>query len=318
MQGMIVLEDLRLVGAIAEEGTLTGAARRLRVDHSTAFRRLGTLEKRLGVRLFERARDGYTPTAAGEAAIVTATRFDRELSDLERKIAGQDLRPSGTVRVTTTDTLLDLVGPILARLRAEQPGLVIEVATGNEFFTLTRRDADVAVRPAASAPDGLIARRIAGVATAFYASLTYSKRCCERRTREQDWLAPDDSLSHLASARWVRAEIPGDRIVFRASSLLALRCAARQSLGVAPLPCFLADADPLLVRVHGPVPELAVSLWLITHPDLRKVARVRAVLDLLAAGLAALRPLLEGRATAMPADDTSRVAEKGQDHFGAE
>jgi molybdate transport repressor ModE-like protein len=173
MQGLIGLEDLRLVHAIAAEGTLTGAARRLGVDHSTAFRRLGTLEKRLGVRLFERARDGYAPTLAGEAAIVTATRFDRELSDLERRIAGEDLRPSGPVRVTTTDTLLNLVSPIFATLRAEQPGIIIEVATGNEFFTLTRRDADVAIRPAASVPDGLVARCIATVATAFYASRTY-------------------------------------------------------------------------------------------------------------------------------------------------
>ena len=209
MQSLIGLEDLRLVHAIAAEGTLTGAARRLAVDHSTAFRRLGTLEKRLGVRLFERARDGYAPTPAGEAAIVTATLFDRELSNLERRIAGQDLRPSGTVRVTTTDTLLDLVSPILATLRAEQPGIVIEVATGNEFFTLTRRDADVAIRPAAAAPEGLVARRIGTVATAFYAA---PGRLDSRKgdVREQDWLAPDDSLSHLASARWMRAEISAD------------------------------------------------------------------------------------------------------------
>jgi molybdate transport repressor ModE-like protein len=176
MQSLIGLEDLRLVHAIAAEGTLTGAARRLGVDHSTAFRRLGTLEKRLGARLFERARDGYAPTPAGEAAIVTATHFDRELSDLERRIAGEDLRPSGTVRITTTDTLLDLVSPMFATLRAEQPGIIIEVATGNEFFTLTRRDADVAIRPAASAPEGMVARRIAAVATAFYAAPGYLKR----------------------------------------------------------------------------------------------------------------------------------------------
>lgn len=198
------------------------------------------------------------------------------------------------MRVTTTDTLLDLVSPIFATLRAEQPGIIIEVATGNEFFTLTRRDADVAIRPAASVPDGLVARRIATVATAFYASRTYVKRQGERDVRDHDWLTPDDSLSHLASARWVEAEVPKQRVIFRASSLLALRCVARQSLGVAALPCFLGDADPLLVRLDGPLPELAVSLWLITHPDLRKVARIRAVLDVLAASLVAHRPLLEG------------------------
>ena len=246
--------------------------------------------------MFERARDGYAPTPAGEAAIVTATLFDRELSDLERRIAGEDLRPSGTVRVTTTDTLLDLVSPILATLRAEQPGIVIEVATGNEFFTLTRRDADVAIRPAAAAPEGLVARRIGTVATAFYAAPGYLDSR-KGDVREQDWLAPDNSLSHLASSRWMRAQISADRIKFRASSLLALRSAARQGLGVAPLPCSVGDADPLLRRFAEPMPELAVSLWLITHPDLRKVARIRAVLDVLAAGLIAHRPLLEGTGT---------------------
>ena len=110
------------------------------------------------------------------------------------------------MRVTTTDTLLDLVSPILATLRAEQPGIVIEVATGNEFFTLTRRDADVAIRPAASAPEGLVARRIWTVATAFYASPGYLDSR-KGDVREQDWLVPDDSLSHLASARWMRGDI---------------------------------------------------------------------------------------------------------------
>src|SRR4051794_16437719 len=111
MQGHFALEDLRLVRAIGEAGTLTVAAHRLGVDHSTAFRRLGAVEKRLGVHLFERARDGYTPTHAGEAAIAAAVRI---LDDLEHRLAGEDLRPSGVVRLTTTDTLLELIAPILA------------------------------------------------------------------------------------------------------------------------------------------------------------------------------------------------------------
>ena len=102
MQSRIGWEDLRLVRAVGEAGTLTGAARRLGVDHSTAFRRLGALEERLGVRLFERARNGYAPTPAGEATLAAAERILGDLGELERRIAGEDLRPSGTVRVTTT------------------------------------------------------------------------------------------------------------------------------------------------------------------------------------------------------------------------
>src|SRR5918999_3199739 len=105
-------DELRLVLAIGRSGTLSGGARRLAIDHSTAFRRLGALEARLGVRLFERARDGYVATAAGEAVIAAAARFDETVGELERRLAGEDLRPSGTVRVTTTDTLLGLLAPL--------------------------------------------------------------------------------------------------------------------------------------------------------------------------------------------------------------
>jgi DNA-binding transcriptional LysR family regulator len=111
-------DELRLVLTIGQSGTLSGGARRLTIDHSTAFRRLGALEARLGVRLFDRAREGYVATPAGEAVIAAATSFDETVGELERRLAGQDLRPSGTVRVTTTDTLLCLLAPLFAGFRA--------------------------------------------------------------------------------------------------------------------------------------------------------------------------------------------------------
>src|SRR5687767_13524946 len=114
-------DDLKLVYAIGTAGTLSGGARRLGIDHSTAFRRLGALEAQLGVRLFDRARDGYAATPAGEAIIRDAARFDEMVGALERRLAGEDLRPSGTVRVTTTDTLLGVLAPALARFRDGHP-----------------------------------------------------------------------------------------------------------------------------------------------------------------------------------------------------
>ncbi len=300
MQGM-ALEDLRLVAAIGEAGSLTGAARRLGVDHSTAFRRLGAVEARLGLRLFERARRGYSPTPGGEEAIASAERILEELATLERRLAGRDLRPSGVVRVTTTDTLVELLTPLLADFRGEHPGITVELATSNDFFTLTRRDADVAIRPAASAPEELVARRIAGIAVAPFAAPAYLKARGNHDPEvldwaTLDWLGPDDSLGHLGLARWLRARVPAERIVYRASSLLALRAAARAGVGVAPLPCYLAEADPELRRVAAPLPEMESSLWLITHPDLRRSARVRAFLDFMGARLVSLRDRLEAAA----------------------
>ncbi len=295
-QSRFHLDDLRLLAAVAEAGSLAGAARRLRVNHASAWRRLGALEGRLGVRLFERGRDGYAPTAAGEEAIATAARTLDTLAELERRLAGQDVRPTGPVRLTTTETLLELVAPVLAELRLTHPGIVVELVTDNAFFSLTRRDADIALRPATAAPEGLVARRLGTVVTAAYASHAYADGRAEVDRAALDWLAPDDSLAHLGSARWIAAQVPADRIVLRASSLTALRAAARADMGVAPLPCCIGDPDPALVRICPPEPAMESALWLLTHPDLRGTARVRAVLDLLGRRFIRHRRLLEGTA----------------------
>lgn len=296
MQDVFVLDDLRLISAIGEAGTLTGAARLLAVDHSTAFRRLGALETRLGAQLFERARSGYTSTQAGEAALATAARILGELGNLEHRLAGEDLRPAGVVRVTTTDTLLELTAPIFAALPAEHPEITVELVVANLFLTLTKRDADIAIRPVAAAPEHLTGRRLAMLATAPYAAPAYlARHQGATALPAHDWLGFEESLNHLRSARWVEAKVPKERIVYRADSLLALQAAARAGMGVAALPCYLGDLDPGLRRVHPPLAEMEGSLWLLTHPDLRRVARIRSVLDFLARHLAKRRALIEGR-----------------------
>jgi DNA-binding transcriptional LysR family regulator len=295
VQHLLTVDDLRLIRAVSDAGTLTGAASRLGIDHSTAFRRLGAIERRLGAHLFERARDGYTPTPAGETAAAAAQRILEDLADTERRLAGEDLRPSGIVRVTTTDTLLGLVSPIFAALRAASPEIVVELVVANSFFTLTRRDADIAIRPSATAPENLAGRRIARLATAPYAAPAYLARRNSRAGLAADeWIGFEDSLGHLGSARWLEENIAPDRIVHRANSLLALQSAARAGMGVAALPCYLGDPDPALRRVHPPLPAMEASLWLLTHPDLRRVARIRAVLDFVADRLGQRRALIEG------------------------
>lgn len=289
-------DDLRVVLAIGHTGTLGGAAQALGLNHSTLFRRLGTLEQRLGVRLFERSREGYSPTPAGEAMLALAERIDRDVTALGLRLAGADLRPSGTVRVTTTDSLMaGVLPPILADFHQSCPEIRLDLVVSTAFLNLSRRDADVAIRPAAAAPEHLVGRRLCGVKFGIYAATdTIAPVASVESLTGCRWVGPDDSLSHTVMARWLAETLPEVRMACRANTLLALRDAAAAGIGLVVLPYYLGDTAPGLSRVLAPVPGLATSLWLLTHPDLRQVARVRAVLDHFGPALTAARALIEG------------------------
>src|SRR5262245_61844600 len=254
-------DDLRYVLAVAEHGGLAAAARALGVNHTTVLRRVNAFEEAQGLRLFERLPTGYALTAGGEEMLAAARQMSGVVLDLERRLAGQDLRMEGTLRVATTDTLVASVLPRhLAAFRALHPGIVVELAVGNLPANLTRRDADVAVRPMAGPPEALIGRRVCGVAFAVYAA---------SGADAGPWLVPDDTLATSVAGRWVRAHVPEADVAARADSLLALRDLAAAGLGRAILPCYLGDAQAGgLVRVGEVLPDVASELWLLTHEDL--------------------------------------------------
>jgi DNA-binding transcriptional LysR family regulator len=289
--------DLRFVLAVADAGSLAGAARTLGVNHTTVLRRITAFEKSLGLRLFERLPTGYTLTAGGEELIAAARQVDDTVTALERKLAGRDLRLSGALRVTTTDSLMGSILPeILAAFRKQHPGIRIEVVLSNALLNLSKRDADVAIRPAEHPPQHLVGRSIAKVAFAIYAGSNYLARRGKVKTlQEHEWVAPDDSLSQTSVARWIRAELADSEVALRADSFLGLKLAAEAGLGLAALPCYLGDTSPHLVCVHAPVKAMETALWILTHDDLRHTARVRTFTEFAANAFARHRPLLEGK-----------------------
>jgi DNA-binding transcriptional LysR family regulator len=289
-------DDLRYVLAVAAEGSLAGAARALGVNHTTVLRRVNAFEERLGLRLFERLPTGYFLTSGGAELIEAARLMEDTVAALERRLAGQDRRLAGAVRVTTTDTLVHmLLPPILVAFRAKHPSIQVELILSNEAFNLAKRAADVAIRPADDPPEGLVGRRVSAIAFAIYAGHGYLAR--HGKTEDlsiHDWLAPTDDLSSTSVAQWMRVALPQVEIVFKANSLLALRQAAAENLGLVALPCYLGDSSNDLVRVRPPVPAMATALWILSHEDLRRSARVRAFTEFVAAAIARQRPLLEG------------------------
>jgi len=288
-------DDLRIFLAIVRAGSLAGAARELGVNHSTVFRRLNTFEEDLGVRLFERLASGYALTVAGEEMRASAERVEHEIERLDRRVTGRDLSLSGTLNVTTTDTVAEcLLMPHLAKFHAAYPGIQVTLILDNQHINLSKRQADIAVRPTRQPPDTLVGRRIADLAFAPYAAKGYRKKN-PGDLSDLDWLATDDTLAHLASSKWLKAELPEARIALAANSLLGVLLAARAGMGTALLPCFMGDPDKALVRVAEPVPAAASALWVLTHEDLRHTARVRAFMDFMAEALSGDVDLLEGR-----------------------
>lgn len=289
-------DDLRLFLAVARAGSLSGAARELGVNHSTVFRRIGAFEGRIGVRLFDRPQGGgYTLTPAGEEMHDAALRIEDEVASLGRRLAGRDLRLGGTVRLTTVDMLaLGLLPRHLAAFRTAYPGIEIEVVVSNEALSLTRREADVALRVADAPPEYLVGRRVGRLAFAVYgAAAVVQPGPADTDLRARDWIGLDSE--HAPLARRFARFLPGVRPVYRANSVAAVIAAAKAGIGLAPLPCGLADTEPALRRV-APLPEdFALDLWMLTHEDLRTTARIRAFLDFLAEALARERDLLEGR-----------------------
>jgi DNA-binding transcriptional LysR family regulator len=294
-------DDYRLVLAVAEGGSLMAAARRLAVVQSTAFRRLNALEQRLGVRLFERLAGGYVPSAAGRRVIAAAERMREAADAAERAVTGLDASLSGTVRATAADSVGHalLVAPV-ARFLAAHPSLAVEVAIENRILALSRREADVALRAQRVTEPELVGRRLSGIAWTVYAARAYATRHGAPRAPAElarhRLIGWDETSASSPALGWLERAAGGKAPVYRANSIVNQLRAVEAGIGLALLPCFLGDRSPGLMRIMPPPPDLTRELWIATHRDLRRTARVRAFTEFVGAAIMRERPLLEGRA----------------------
>lgn len=292
-------DDLRIVLALGRAGTLAGAAQALGLDRSTVFRRIGALEAALGVRLFERLGGAWRPTAAGEAATRAAERIEEEALALGRDLAGRDARLVGRLRVTASETLaFRLLMRCIAAFRRAHPGITVELTIENRLLSLSKREADVALRATRPTQGDLFGRRIGTIAWTAYAARSYAQAHGLPRAPGELGLHAligwDDPSVQVRAAEWLAANAPESAVVYRSNSLVNQLMAAREGIGIAILPCYLGDPEPDLVRAFAPLAELTPELWLVTHADLKRTARVRAFFDIVGEGLTRERRLLEG------------------------
>jgi DNA-binding transcriptional LysR family regulator len=295
---MLSWDDFRYIKAIAESRSLNGAAQALNVNHSTVFRRLGQVERQLGSRLFDRGRSGYALTPCGAEMVRLAERIGDDVTAFERKVTGQDLRPSGELRVTTNDmVLLHLLTEVLIDFRKAYPEIVLDIVVTNAMLNLSRRDADVAVRATYMPPDTLSGRRVAKIAWAVFGPADYKVKSFQPRrdAAKYSWVGFGDHIAIARATKWLKDRTGGaDRLVYKVNTMLGLAEAAAGGAGLVLLPCFVGRSVPGLTRLTAPLPELEGELWLVTHPDLSTTARVCAFVDFCSAEIDTRRKILEG------------------------
>ncbi|MCZ2498952.1 LysR family transcriptional regulator [Xylophilus sp. Kf1] len=276
-------DDLQMFLAVVDAGSVTAAARRLRVNHSTVLRRIGHLEDTLSTRLFDRLPGGYALTAPGHEFAERLAGVSEQIDDAHRQVGSRDVEVRGTLRVAAPEMLFKTVlMPLMTRFSQLYPAVQLQLSMGHNTLNLTRREADVAVRASSHPPENLVGRRLGRVQTALYASRDYLATLAPGATAaDYRWVALDDSLAHLLSAKWIRQHVDPSRVVMQLDSIGGLIDAVACGTGVGLLLCPVADLRPELVRLAPPDPALDWGLWLLTHPDLKQVARVRAFTDFL-------------------------------------
>jgi DNA-binding transcriptional LysR family regulator len=285
-------EDLRYFLALARHGSLSAAARALKVSHATVARRVASLEAALQAPLFDRKADGYAPTAQGRR-IEGLARTMEDAAQASADLAGPDAGLSGLVRLTMASSMAErFVVDRLGDFHKQHPGIDLEIIADSRVISLSRREADIALRFGRPKDSDLLARRLSSVAFSFYTSRSYAKML--GRNPAPAMIGFDDENDFIADAAWLNREFPQARFIVRTNSQATQAAAARAGLGVAQLPLHVGANDPRLVPVTLSKKPPDREIWMLLRKDVARLPRVRAVADYLAAMFRRERGVLAG------------------------
>lgn len=280
-------DEIRTALHVARLGTVSGAAAELGVHHATVIRHVDSLEAWLGTKLFQRHARGYTPTEAGLDLLQVAAATEDQFTQLVGRIRGRGSDVSGELIVTSLAALSQRLAPVLTQFMEAHPEIHVRFLTDQRLFKLEYGEAHVAIRAGArpDQPDNIV-QSLTREEMALYASRGYVRRF--GRLEEGNWSAhrfvgPDDVNSRAPFARWMVATIPASLMVFRASQEAAICDGIRAGAGIGFLPVADAGKDPGLVQMLPPREEWSSQLWLVTHVDLHRTAKVQAFVDFLKA-----------------------------------
>lgn len=276
-------DEIRTAYHVARQGTVSGAAAELGVHHATVIRHIDALEARLGTKLFQRHARGYTATEAGQDLLQVAQATDDQFTQLVGRLKGRGDSVTGELTVTSLGILSPLLVPAIARFQMAHPEVVIRYLTGERLFRLEYGEAHVAVRAGAAPdqPDNVV-QKLTSSRVALYASRAYLDRMgmpdLDGDLDRHLFVGPDEEDSRAPFYRWLAAKVDRSQVVLRATDQRSAKYAVIEGVGLGFVHVYDAEQHPELVRVAGPREEWTSSLWLVTHVDLHRTAKVQALL----------------------------------------
>lgn len=283
--------DFQIIMTVAQIGQLSKAAEALAISHVTLLRKMASIESRLKARLFDRIRGHYTPTSAGDELIQAAQAMAPLARQAEMKVLGQDLRPSGHVRITAAGIVVShLLPPVLKQFATSFPDVTLEFLTSRNHLSLSRREADVALRVSDTVPDWLVGRKLAELDFKIYGLRSKGVKprlqSIEVLAQQKRWVAFESDARDLKFDRWLQDTVPDTSVLLRVDSFEHALAMLRGGLGIALLPRFLEPLCPELMPLTEAIPELRTPLWLITHKELRNAMRIKVVMQAIGPALA--------------------------------
>lgn len=273
--------DIHFAYQVARLGTLSAAGNTLNVHHSTVLRRIDALEKRLNTRLFHRHARGYSPTEAGQLLLKVAAQtqedFDRMLGQLE----GTDEQLSGTLVITTVNSFTAVLTPLIAEFQRLHPEIHIEFVADSRIFKLEYGEAHVSIRPGAKPKDpDYVVQHLKALPAALYASESYIKRYGKMKNlrdhKGHRFISSVSNMPNVPYMAWIDKHIDEQQIYYRASDVAAIQEAALRGIGITALTHWVCSTTPALTLLFKPPKDWITQLWLVTHRDIHRTAKVQA------------------------------------------
>jgi len=269
---------------VATSGSLKVAAQELGVNYSSVFRRINRLEEKLNVRLFERLNSGYKLTKAGEDILDRVQQVDEQMNAIQRLIQGKDVDLSGNLKLSTTDTIgYYWLPPYIARFKALYPDIVIDLDIRTRYTNLSKREADIVLPAINTQPDSMVGKKLAPIYVRIYGTAAYIERYgAPKNTADfskHHFLTPNESLAGLPANKWLKRHVHEKNIVACCDKLTGLYHMARQGLGLTILPHYIGAFDQELIELMDLPDECNHHVWILTHPDIRFTARVKAFMQ---------------------------------------